>query len=444
MSVALRAGLLYFLALFAAGLALGTERALWMLPVMLAVMILFAWLIVRWLRVPPAPRVRLAMGLLALAFVLLAEYTLVHLRGLTLADYFETLDPVTSRLYYVLLGVYALLPLLMQSERWYFLHATAVGSGALAAVFFGFAYAGYVAEIDAAHERLRGQSQIARTACGLIEYAERGTGPALLLAHGSGGGFDQGLEMAEQLAQRGFRVVAPSRFGYLRTPLPADASPQAQADAHACLLDALGIRHAAIAGISAGAPSAMQFALRYPQATDGLILLVPLAYVPRSEPVPAFSPVAKFMFERAVKSDFLYWLVLRHAPNVVLETLLATPAAVVARASEEEQQRVARLMENILPLSRRQAGLLNDGAIAQSLPRYELERIAARTLAISARDDLYGTFESAGYTAANIRGARFIGYASGGHLWVGHHRWVLAEIAAFLRGVDTSVARASP
>jgi pimeloyl-ACP methyl ester carboxylesterase len=51
-----------------------------------------------------------------------------------------------------------------------------------------------------------------------------------------------------------------SRFGYLRTPLPADASAAAQADAHACLLDALGIRRAAIVGASAGAPSAMQFA----------------------------------------------------------------------------------------------------------------------------------------------------------------------------------------
>jgi hypothetical protein len=37
-----------------------------------------------------------------------------------------------------------------------------------------------------------------------------------------------------------------SRFGYLRTPLPSDPSAAAQADAHACPLDALGIRHAAL------------------------------------------------------------------------------------------------------------------------------------------------------------------------------------------------------
>jgi len=50
------------------------------------------------------------------------------------------------------------------------------------------------------------------------------------------------------------RVIAMSRFGYLRTPRPADASPEAQADAHICLLDALGITKAVVMGVSAGGP----------------------------------------------------------------------------------------------------------------------------------------------------------------------------------------------
>ncbi len=54
-------------------------------------------------------------------------------------------------------------------------------------------------------------------------------GPPLLMVHGSGGGFDQGLDFARTLVPDGYRVIVPSRFGYLRTPLPADASPMAQA-----------------------------------------------------------------------------------------------------------------------------------------------------------------------------------------------------------------------
>jgi pimeloyl-ACP methyl ester carboxylesterase len=59
-------------------------------------------------------------------------------------------------------------------------------------------------------------------------------------------------------------VIAMSRFGHLRTPMPADASALAQAEAHVCLLDALGIPRAAVMGGSAGAPSALQMAIRHP------------------------------------------------------------------------------------------------------------------------------------------------------------------------------------
>ena len=59
--------------------------------------------------------------------------------------------------------------------------------------------------------------------------------------------------------------------------------------------------------------------------------------------------------------------------------------------------------------------------------------ITAPTLAISAADCLYGTFEPARYTAENVPGARFIGYPSGGHMLVGHSQDANARIAAFFK-----------
>jgi pimeloyl-ACP methyl ester carboxylesterase len=59
--------------------------------------------------------------------------------------------------------------------------------------------------------------------------------------------------------------------------------------------------------------------------------------------------------------------------------------------------------------------------------------VRAPTLIVSAEDDLFGIFDVARYTAAEIPGARFIGYAEGGHLLVGHDREVMAGIEAFLR-----------
>jgi hypothetical protein len=84
-------------------------------------------------------------------------------------------------------------------------------------------------------------------------------------------------------------------------------------------------------------------------------------------------------------------------------------------------------------VSERQQGMLNDSRIALSLPRYELEKIRVRTLVVSLADDLYGTFDSARYTAGHMPNARFVGYACGGHVWVGHHRDILSDIRSFLR-----------
>jgi len=70
------------------------------------------------------------------------------------------------------------------------------------------------------------------TARGPIEYAVQGHGIPVLAVHGAGGGYDQGLLVAGNAFGEGYQVIAPSRFGYLRTPVPPDVSPAAQADAH--------------------------------------------------------------------------------------------------------------------------------------------------------------------------------------------------------------------
>jgi len=140
-----------------------------------------------------------------------------------------------------------------------------------------------------------------------------------------------------------------------------------------------------------------------------------------------------FLFDTALRSDFLFWVAIRLAPQTVIRAILATPPAVVESASTEERARVAQMQDHILPVSPRRLGLLNDAAVTSSLPRYELERIAVPTLILSMADDLFGTYDGARYSAEHIPGARFIGYPSGGHLWVGHQKEVMSEIATFLR-----------
>src|SRR6185312_9519174 len=129
-----------------------------------------------------------------------------------------------------------------------------------------------------------------------------------LMVHGAGGGFDQGLEFGAPVVRAGFRVIAPSRFGYLRTPLPADASPEAQAQAHVCLLDALGIDRVVAVGGSAGAPSVVQLCVRHAERCSAMVLVVPAVFIP--EPgKPPIKPTrfAEFVIGTALRSDFAFW-----------------------------------------------------------------------------------------------------------------------------------------
>jgi pimeloyl-ACP methyl ester carboxylesterase len=298
----------------------------------------------------------------------------------------------------------------------------------------GLVSASYGRDISKARSRIAAGSQIAQTACGPIEYAEAGSGPTVLVVHGAGGGYDQGLDLGFDLAKNGFHVIAVSRFGYLRTPLPADGSAAAQADAHACLLDALNVRTVAVFGASAGAPSTMQFALRHPERTRAMVLVVPAAFVPRPGGAPSVKPVKmNFLLNAAFGSDFLFWAATKVARPTLIRSILGTPTSDVEAASPEERVRVEMVLDHILPISPRRDGLVNDAAVISSLPRYDLEKISVPTLAISVENDGYGTYDGARYTAANVQGAKFIGYPTGGHILVGHSREMLAEIAAFLR-----------
>ena len=305
-----------------------------------------------------------------------------------------------------------------------------IAAAALAGLIL-FTYSSYRYDTGAAEARVSSGSQVVATPCGRIEYALIGKGAPVLLVHGAGGGFDQGLEFGRPLAELGFTVIAMSRFGYLRTPLPADASPAAQADAHACLLDALKLPRAAILGGSAGAPATIEFCLRHAGRCSAMVLLVP-AFLPRS--VPQARPPAQpsFMFEAILGSDFFFWLNMKFARDIMLERVFATPARDFENARPEEQERVLRIMRSVLPLGGRRKGLWNDLAIVASSPRYELERISSPALVIGIENDLFGTYPGSRSAAERIPGARFLGFPTGGHLWAGRQEEVVAAMRGFL------------
>jgi 2-hydroxy-6-oxonona-2,4-dienedioate hydrolase len=113
------------------------------------------------------------------------------------------------------------------------------------------------ATIEFHRKRVSSGSVVLNTQFGKVEYAMAGTGPPVLMIHGAGGGYDQAIDNARLLLASGFQVIAPSRFGYLRSSNPPAVTPEMQADTFVVLLDQLNVKRASVIGISAGAVSAV-------------------------------------------------------------------------------------------------------------------------------------------------------------------------------------------
>lgn len=294
-------------------------------------------------------------------------------------------------------------------------------------------------DMDLARAKTLGKSEVVDSPWGPIEYADIGSGPPVLMIHGSGGGFDQGLAFSAPLARQGVRIIAPSRFGYLRSAMPNGATVEMQADALDWLMRRLGLDQAVIIGGSAGALSATQLALRHPERCQGLVLLVPAMYAPDRLPGANAAPDAgtQRMINTVLGSDLLFWAGMRAAPDFMSRMVLATEPATIRAAPESERQRARSVMFHILPVSDRKEGLLMDSATAGAPPRWPVERIACPTQVVSARGDLYETDKAAIDVAGRIPDARLAMYPGGGHLWIGHDADLWRTVGEFVEEVGS-------
>ncbi len=161
-------------------------------------------------------------------------------------------------------------------------------------------------------------------------YVTRGNGPPVLVIHGAGGGYDQGLYLSEVFLGGDFSVIAPSRYGFLQTPLPINATPAAQADAYVCRLDALNISKVDVVGFSAGGPSSLEFALHHPDRVSALVLVS--AVVHKEKPMDFKDKIIHYVI---LKSDFLFWIFKYFESNIF--SFFGIPPEVQANLTQDER-----------------------------------------------------------------------------------------------------------
>lgn len=271
--------------------------------------------------------------------------------------------------------------------------------------------AAYLWDMRNAYERIRGKSTIIASPLGDIEYAEGGTGPHVLVVHGSGGGFDQGELFARALFDEEFHWIVPSRFGYLRSTFRAGATFDDQAHAYAHLLDKLGINKVAVVAISHGAPSALLFAALHPDRVSSLTLI--------SAGVASSTTQSQTQADQRgnalttiFRHDPLYWA-LSKLFNRRLMDLMGASAAVVAELNSGQRDLIDRMIDGMNPVSPRSAGVLFDNTAA--MPNERIAAVRAPTLILHAADDTLQIYRNAEFAASTIPGAKLVRFEKGGH-----------------------------
>jgi pimeloyl-ACP methyl ester carboxylesterase len=259
-------------------------------------------------------------------------------------------------------------------------------------------------------------TQRLETRVGTIEYADQSAGQPLLVSHGVLGCHVDSVDTWwANLPGPGFRVIAPSRFGYFGSTLPEGATPADQADAYALLLDHLGVDRVVVIGFSAGSGSVLEFARRHPERVIGLILAC--CRLGGGVTVgKGFAP----LFRLAYSADWAFWAFEKLMPSAY-SRMMGLPKGY--RLSAEEEETMASIRQLLFPLKPRRDGAVFDGFVSNlAADRFPFEQLTVPTLIINARDDHLAPYRFAAEAASRIAGAKLVTIESGGHIFVGPRR----------------------
>lgn len=269
------------------------------------------------------------------------------------------------------------------------------------------------AAIKDAKERLSNyEPQIAALSYGDMSYIDKGEGEIILSVHGIFGGFDQAYDTCKDFSSD-YRIIAPSRFGYLGSDICGNGTPVEQAAAYVELLDKLGIDKVYLLATSAGGSVAIRFALDYPERTKGLILYCSaMPYVKKPESFPKYAGPPEFLC-----NDYAMFLI-----SPLFKPIMGMETSTIY---------------SMLPVGDRKDGVIIDSSITnidmiKNFDNYNIESLKVSVLVFHAKDDKLANYEDTINAIKRFPNCTFISFETGGHLMAGHSEEIKQAVSDFI------------
>ena len=242
---------------------------------------------------------------------------------------------------------------------------------------------------------------------GNMSYVDTGEGETILSVHGIFGGYDQAYDTCKDFSSD-YRIIAPSRFGYLGSDILGDGTPAEQATAYVELLDKLGIDKVYLLATSAGGSVAIRFALDYPERTKGLVLYCSaMPFTEKPEKYSEYAGPPAFLC-----NDFTMFLI-----SPLFDPIMGMEPSTIY---------------SMLP------GVILDASVtnvdmARNYDNYRIEDLQVPTLIFHAKDDKLASYTDTEKAIKRFPNCTFIPFENGGHLMTGHGEEIKEAISKFTR-----------
>ena len=247
---------------------------------------------------------------------------------------------------------------------------------------------------------------------GKMSYVDEGEGEVILSVHGIFGGYDQAFDTCKDFAPD-FRILAPSRFGYLGSDISGKGTSAEQASAYIELLDNLGIDKVYLLATSAGGSIAIRFALDYPERTKGLILYCSaMPFAEKPEKYAEYAGPPAFLC-----SDYAMFLM-----SPLFEPIMGMEPSTIY---------------SMLPVGERKDGVVLDARVtnpdmSRNFDDYKIEEMQVPVLILHAKDDKLASYKDVENALGRFRNCTFISFETGGHLMTGHSEEVKKAVLDFI------------